>query len=196
VASPSQLGPLPPYPRSVLTTLLMRAPWLTTVILFGYVVLGPFASARLAGHRRTTATLLGVAMLGTAALTLAPAGDPNTAIGCNVGLPYINSFAVESTANILLFVPVSFLATVLWRRPVLAVLSASVFSALIEAVQAFVVEIGRACDTSDWITNTAGAIIGGTVAAAGLTWCRRRFGNARHPDAGRPERNRPNQSGV
>jgi VanZ family protein len=54
------------------------------------------------------------------------------------------------------------------------VLGATAFSALIEVVQALVLGIGRACDTSDWITNTIGAVIGGGLATVALARRRHR----------------------
>jgi hypothetical protein len=157
----------------------MHAPWLTYGVLIALCAVGPFAVLWLARRPRTTATLLGTAVLGTAALTLYPAGAPSSSVTCNVGLPYVNSLAVESTANILLFVPIALLAAVRWRRPMLAVLGTSLLSFLSETVQAFVAGIGRACDTSDWITNTVGAIVGGTLAIGGLAKYRRRTAKVR-----------------
>ncbi|PTT15813.1 hypothetical protein DBR36_14160 [Microbacterium sp. HMWF026] len=49
---------------------------------------------------------------------------------------------------------------------------ASALSVAIEAVQALVPTIGRACDTGDWVTNTIGAVLGGVVAALALVWHR------------------------
>ena len=165
----------------MLSTLLVQVPWLAFSILIVVIAIGPFAGAWLAGHPRATTTLFVVAIVGVAALTLYPDGAPYATIACSVGLPYLAPTAVESTANILMFVPVAFFATIRWQRPVLAVLGASAFSALIEVAQALVLVVGRACDTSDWITNTIGAVIGGIVAAAGLA--RRRWSSSRAPAA-------------
>lgn len=162
----------------MLSTLLVQLPWLPFSTLIGTVVLGPFAGVWLAKRPRITSTLLAIAVLGIAALTLYPESDPNPAVTCSVALPYLTFTAVESLANILLFIPVAFLASILWRRPVLAVLGASALSALIEMAQAFVPEIGRACDTSDWITNTIGATIGGVIAFGALSWYQHRVVHA------------------
>lgn len=113
---------------------------------------------------------LSVASLAVLALTLYPDGSHSPTITCNVGLPYLAPPAVESTANILVFVPISFLAGALWRGPVMVALGAGALSASIELVEALVLVIGRACDTSDWITN----VIGGVLAAGALTWERHR----------------------
>jgi hypothetical protein len=157
----------------VLSSLLLLVPWLAFAVLIATVVLAPIAGVWLAGRPRITAVLLTAATLGVVALTLYPDGAPYPTIACNVGLPYVNSIAAESTANILLFVPIAFLAALLWRRPVAAVLGAVALSAVIELLQAVVPLIGRACDTSDWITNTIGAVIGGVLAAGALAWRRR-----------------------
>ena len=70
-----------------------------------------------------------VAVLAVVVLTLYPDGAPYPTVTCDPGLPYLAPTAVESTADILLFVPVSFLAGVLWRRPVVAVIGAVVLAA-------------------------------------------------------------------
>ncbi|PPF56425.1 VanZ family protein [Clavibacter michiganensis] len=149
-------------------------PWLAFAVLVGVIVFAPLAGIRLARRRRITAVLLIAALLGALALTLYPEGDRSSSVACNVGLPYLSPTAVESTANILLFVPIAFLASLLWRRPLLAILGTVVLSALIDTVQAVALSIGRACDTGDWITNTIGAILGGLLACGTLAWQRRR----------------------
>jgi glycopeptide antibiotics resistance protein len=162
----------------VLSTLLVHLPWLAFSVLIGVVVLGPFAGMWLRERSRTTSALLAVAVLGIVVLTLYPEGDPYPGIACSVALPYLAPTAVESIANIVLFVPVAFLAALRWRRPLVAVLGASTLSAIIEGVQALVPVIGRACDTSDWITNSIGAVIGGVVAFGALAWYRHRVARA------------------
>ncbi len=95
-------------------------------------------------------------------------------------LPYFSPTAVESTANILLFVPLAFLIGLAWRRPVAAALVAIAASAAIEAVQAVVLAVGRACDTSDLITNAIAAVLGGLCAWGALLI--RRMRDARKPE--------------
>ncbi len=60
----------------------------------------------------------------------------------------------------------------------LTAVGASAFSVLVEVVEAVVPVIGRACDTSDWITNTIGAVLGGVLAAVSVQWARRRVARA------------------
>lgn len=162
----------------MLSTLLVHLPWLAFSVVIGIVLLGPFAGVWLAGQSRTTSALLAFSALGVAVLTLYPEGDPHPGVTCTVAAPYLSPTAVESIANIVLFMPVAFLAALRWRRPFAAVLGASALSAIIEVVQALVPVIGRACDTSDWITNTIGAVLGGVVAFGALAWHRHRAASA------------------
>jgi len=63
----------------------------------------------------------------------------------------------ERVANILLFLPLGLLGTLLWRRP-LAVFAACVaLTFLIEAWQGF---IGRGGDPADVVHNSVGALLG------------------------------------
>jgi len=55
-------------------------------------------------------------------LTLYPEGDPQPEVACTVAVPYLSPTAVESIANIVLFMPVAVLAGVVavaalaWHR--------------------------------------------------------------------------------
>ena len=123
---------------------------------------------------KATVALTVLALVAVLGLTLYPEAAPSSAVGCTAGLPYLSPTAVESIANVLLFVPVSFLVGIRWARPLLAITSGVALSAVIEAVQALVVGIGRACDTGDWVTNSIGAVIGGMLALAALALAQRR----------------------
>lgn len=158
----------------VLSTLLVTVPWLAFAVLVAVIVVAPLAGLALVARPRTTAALLCAALVIVAGLTLYPEGERSAIVSCAVEWPYLAPTAVESTANILLFVPVSFLAGLRWRHPVLAIVGASALAAVVEIAQALVPAIGRACDTSDWITNTIGAVIGGLLALGTLSWHRRR----------------------
>ncbi|KQQ20586.1 hypothetical protein ASF48_08145 [Rathayibacter sp. Leaf299] len=158
----------------MLSTLLVTVPWLAFAVLVGVIVIAPFAGRVLVARPRATAALLSAALVAVAALTLYPeSGRTAPEVACAVEWPTLTPTAVESMANILLFVPVAFLAGVRWRRPVAAIVGASALSAVVELVQAVVPAIGRACDTSDGITNTLGAVVGGLLAHAVLSWRRR-----------------------
>lgn len=164
----------PPYAERVLSTLLAEVPWLAFGVLVAVVVLAPSTAPWLLRHRRVAGGLLIAAAVVVAGLTLYPDGAPGSAVTCAVEWPYLAPTAVESTANVLLFVVPTFLLAVWWRRPLVAIGVGVGTSAVIEAVQALVPAIGRACDTGDWVTNGIGAVIGGAVAAVGLVWARRR----------------------
>lgn len=159
---------------TLLSTLLVQVPWLAFGVLVVVVVVAPFLGVLLARTRRLTLVLAVLALLAVLGLTLYPEGFASDAVGCSAGLPNLAPTAVESIANVLLFVPVVFLAGLRSGRPVLMTAAGIGLSALIEAAQAFVLGIGRACDTSDLVTNAIGAVIGGLLAAAALALVRRR----------------------
>lgn len=83
--------------------------------------------------------------------------------------PYLHQFAdpgylfggfagnAERLCNIGLFLPLTLLATLLWRRPLLIILSGAGLSFLLEIWQAL---IGRGGDAVDVVHNTAGAVAG------------------------------------
>ncbi|MET0303363.1 MAG: hypothetical protein ABW040_04875, partial [Microbacteriaceae bacterium] len=116
----------------MLSTLLIMVPWLAFAVLIVTILVAPVVGVWLAARPRTTAALLAVALLAVAGLTLYPESGREAGVSCAVGWPYLAPTAVESTANILLFVPIAFLAGVRWRRPVVAILGASLLSALVE----------------------------------------------------------------
>jgi hypothetical protein len=158
----------------VLSTLLVMVPWLVFAVLVAFVVVAPFAGRWLTTRPSLTAVLLGLSVVGVLGLTLYPDGDARSAVGCSLELPYLSPTAAESIANILLFVPVALFAGLLTRRPVMATLGVILMSAMIEVAQAVVLGIGRACDTSDLITNSVGAIVGGALVLVTRMLLRRR----------------------
>ncbi|MCA2213298.1 VanZ family protein [Jidongwangia harbinensis] len=81
----------------------------------------------------------------------------------------------EQVANILLYVPVGFLARLVWRRTVPAALIGLVLTVAIETCQYSI--IGRAGSITDIRNNTAGAVIGALLGATvhgGAQWWRSR----------------------
>ncbi len=113
-----------------------------------------------------------LSLLPVAALTLLPSLNSQVSgTICTVQFDYPTFGRVELAANVALFVPLAFFATLATRRPLLVVVAGSGLSAAIEALQALVPAIGRACDTNDWLMNTIGTVIGvllagGTAAVA------------------------------
>lgn len=157
----------------MLSTLLTHASWLPATVLLVLLLAGPFIGAAIAPCRRLLWALFTVSVIAVGGLTLYPEGGAVGRVTCTPGVPYFALGAVETLANVLLFIPPVLLAGVLFRRPLLAVLGGSVLSALIEFLQAVAPIIGRACDTGDWITNTIGAVLGGLIAGAALALKRR-----------------------
>jgi glycopeptide antibiotics resistance protein len=72
----------------------------------------------------------------------------------------------ERVANILLFLPLGLLGTLLWRRPAVVLAACVALSFLVEAWQGF---IGRGGDALDVVHNSAGALIG-VLLARGWTY--------------------------
>lgn len=123
--------------------------------------------------RRITWTLLVLSVLPVFALTLVPSFDDWAAYEvCTVQFSVPSLGSVELLANVALFIPPVFFAVLLTRRPLLMLVAGSALSAVIEAVQALIPGIGRACDTNDWMMNTFGTVVGvllavGTIRLAG-----------------------------
>ncbi|MBE7323526.1 VanZ family protein [Nocardioides sp. Y6] len=156
----------------MLSTILVEHPWLTTTTLVALVVVGPLLGAWLVGRQRTTAVLLALALLVVAALTLVPTSR-DLERGCWVEWTVPTPGAVELVANVILFVPVVLLLGVLLQRPLLALLTASAGSLLVETVQALAPALGRSCSTNDWLSNTIGAALGALLAVLALVLHRR-----------------------
>jgi glycopeptide antibiotics resistance protein len=81
----------------------------------------------------------------------------------------------EQVANILLYVPVGFLARLVWRRTVPAALIGMALTIAIETCQYSI--IGRAGSITDIRNNTAGAVIGALLGATvhgGAQWWKSR----------------------
>jgi len=122
-----------------------------------------------AGRRRILWALAGVSLVPVFALTLVPTGRTIDEIVCTVQFSLPTLGAVELLANVALFLPPVCFAALASRRPLTMLAAGSALSAVIEALQALVPAIGRACDTNDWLMNTLGAILGALL-AAGTAW--------------------------
>ncbi|MGN6444598.1 VanZ family protein [Amnibacterium sp.] len=165
----------------MISTFLAGARWLPIAALVAFAVVGPLAGAALSRRPRAAAALLALSIAAVLGLTLTPGGDPAPAIRCAVGLPSLSFTSVESLSNVLLLAPSALVAGVLLRRPVVAAAGAVALSVVIEAAQALVPAIGRACDTSDLATNAIGALLGGVLAFVALLLARQRAAVAAHP---------------
>ncbi|MFD0481036.1 VanZ family protein [Kineococcus sp. GCM10028916] len=144
------------------------------------VVVGSAASGWV-GRRspRVLGWLVGLALLGVLTVTLAPDDRGRVhGVTCEVGIDFPSWGSSELLANVALFVPVTVLAVVRFRRPVFVGLGGIVLSAAIEGTQALAVVLGRSCTTSDWAMNTAGTVLGVGVGAALLVLDRTHAGRA------------------
>ena len=156
----------------MISTFLVEHRWVAVTALFLTIVVAPLLGAFLARRRRAAWVLFAVSLVPVLALTLLP--DNRVVLpGCATGGFTFSIFAVESVANVLLLLPSTLLAGVASRKPWIAIAGGSVFSAVIEATQALVPSIGRSCDTTDWVTNTVGAVVGGLLAMMALLIARR-----------------------
>ncbi|SDF17938.1 VanZ like family protein [Blastococcus aurantiacus] len=127
-----------------------------------------------------------VAAVGVLVLTMPPTGRGASIRGCTVQFAWPGPGSVELLANVALLMPVVVFATLATRRPWAVLGAGSGASAAIEAVQALVPAIGRACDTNDWAMNTLGVVVatgiaGATLALADRAAARRGDGTARTP---------------
>ena len=158
---------------SVITNYLLGHPWVAPAALVLLVVFGPFLGRWMVSRPRLAWLLTGVSLLAVAALTLVPV-DRETFATCTVQWTLPTPARVELFANLVLFVPPTLLAGVALRRPAVVALAASGLSAAIEGVQAAAPAIGRSCDTTDWLCNTIGALVGALLAWVALRLARRR----------------------
>lgn len=118
-------------------------------------------------RQRILGVLVVLSALPVVVLTLVPAAGRAGAGGCVVQFAVPSLTRVELLANVALFFPPVFFATLATRRPLPVLAAGAGLSAAIEAVQAVVPALGRACDTNDWAMNTLGTIL--AVALAGAT---------------------------
>ncbi len=128
--------------------------------------------ARRLGVRGLTAWLLLVATGAILALTLTPSREAITAgvtgsISCDLsrlGPASLGEYRRfdDPSLNILLFIPLGMVIGAIGRRPVRVrlALAALLLSPAVEATQAVVVPLGRACQGGDLFDNTLGLVAG------------------------------------
>lgn len=113
-------------------------------------------------------TLALLSVLPVVALTLVPTSSRLDHVVCTVQFSLPTLTSVEPLANLALFFPPVFFAVLATRRPWLILAAGAGLSAAIEALQALVPAIGRACDTNDWAMNTVGAILAVLLASGAI----------------------------
>lgn len=156
----------------MIATVLLQHPWVTPGALLLVVLLAPFLGARLSTRPRVAWWLAAVSLVPVAVLTLVPVQRELYA-RCTVQWALPTPGRVELVANVLLFVGPALLVGVAGRRPWAAFLAASGVSVLVEVVQALLPALGRSCDTTDWLSNSLGALLGAVLAVAALALARR-----------------------
>lgn len=129
--------------------------------------------------RGASLVLVALSLIPVVALTLVPTARPREEILCVVQFALPTFGTVELLANVALLFPAAFFATIATRRATLVFAAGVVISSAIEAVQALVPGIGRACDTNDWLMNTIGTaaavlLASATIALAGRVPARTR----------------------
>lgn len=159
--------------EQVITNALLDQRWISPTALVVLILVGPFVAAWLSGRRKLLLSAFAVSLIPVAVLTLYPVKRVLYQ-RCEVAwaLPTIDR--VEIAANVVLFVVPALLATVAWRRPLLALLGGVATSAGIEAFQGTVTLLGRSCSTNDWMANSIGTAIGAGLGVIALITVRRR----------------------
>lgn len=158
-----------PRVSAVITDVLLEHPWLSPAALALMVVLGPFVGRWLVTRPHVAWALTALSLAPVALLTLVP-HDRVPFERCTVQWSLPTPGRVELMANVVLFVAPVLLVGVATRRPWLALLAGSALAVAIEATQAAVLAIGRSCDTTDWLCNTLGAVLGAVLAWVALRW--------------------------
>ncbi|MEU5236520.1 VanZ family protein [Streptomyces lydicus] len=98
-------------------------------------------------------------------LTLWTNGGTQGAGTCVVNMTLLEPFGTEQgLLNSLMFMPVGFMGVFVTRRMIPAFACGVALSALIETAQGALPAIGRACDTSDFMSNSAGSMLGALIA--------------------------------
>ncbi|SHL82671.1 MULTISPECIES: VanZ family protein [Streptomyces] len=123
--------------------------------------------ARAKGRPVGLLLLFVVALAGVLTVTLMPGNGGSGQVGiCDVGLPLQDLLSSESARlNVLLFIPASFLAVLLFRRPVSALSGSLILTCGVELIQSWI-DLGRSCSYDDVKANALGGFLGvflGTV---------------------------------
>lgn len=157
----------------MITNILLEHAWMSPTALACLVVLGPVVGRWLMTRPRLAWILAGFSLLPLLALTLVPV-DRELFARCTVQWALPTPGRVELMANVVLFVAPVLLAGAATRRPAIVLVGAIGLSTCLEAFQALVPAIGRSCDTSDWLCNTIGAVVGAMLAGISLRLARPR----------------------
>lgn len=152
----------------MITNWVIDHPWSNVVDAVLLLVLGLPLGSWLAAHPGRARWAAALSLVPVAVLTMAPTGRRSPVVGCTVQWSLPQFATPELMANVLLFAVPALLVTVATRRPGTTLAAATALSVGIEAVQAVAVDLGRACDTTDWVCNTLGAALGVALGGGAL----------------------------
>ena len=174
--TPGDGGPFPGYPGF--------PPGLVVAFAASAIVSGPLARRLRSGRGLAFCLTLSVGIIVAATLfpgLRADTGPGSGSIGqwlsCDLDLvgPSVGSRALpETLANVLLFIPLGLVVTLLPSRTRrLAVPTAVAAPFVIEMTQAVFVPLGRTCQVADVLANVAGIVIGSACGIVALRIRRR-----------------------
>ncbi|SSC25483.1 VanZ like family protein, partial [Klenkia terrae] len=170
----------------VITNWVIDHPWSNAVGAVLLLVLGLPLGSWLAAHPGRARWAAALSLVPVAVLTMAPTGRRSPVVGCTVQWSLPQFATPELMANVLLFAVPALLLTIATRRPLATLVGGTLSSVGIEAVQAVALDLGRACDTTDWSSNTLGTALGVALGGGALLlhsrWSRAR----RRPDRPAP----------
>ncbi|MFH9424593.1 VanZ family protein [Streptomyces sp. NPDC017529] len=151
-------------------------PGLIPVFLIASALFGvpAFLISKVKGWPVGLPLLLALSLAGVFAVTMMPGiAGTGQADSCDVGLSGLDFLASESAQlNVLLFVPASFLAVLLFRRPLLTLAAILALACGNELVQRWTT-LGRSCSYDDVKANALSGILGILLGCLYL-WGRRR----------------------
>ncbi|TXC94249.1 VanZ family protein [Streptomyces sp. ISID311] len=126
-----------------------------------------FLASKKRTDRPVSLALWCTSMVSVLFLTLWANGGTQGAGTCVANLSLLEPFGTEQgLLNCLMFTPVGFMGVIVTRRVVPAFACGVALSALIETAQGALPAIGRACDTSDLVSNSVGSMLGAFIGFA------------------------------
>ncbi|MFI1742577.1 VanZ family protein [Streptomyces sioyaensis] len=134
-----------------------------TICLIFFIAV--FLTSKKRTDRPLSLALWCTSMLSVILLTLWTTGGSQGSGTCVVNLKLLEPFGTEQgILNCLMFAPVGFMGVLVIRKVFPAFACGVALSAVIETMQGALPAIGRACDTSDFISNSAGSMLGALIA--------------------------------
>lgn len=140
---------------------------ITAIAISVAIFIAVFISSKKRTDRPVSLALWSTSMASVLFLTLWANGGTQGAGTCVANLALLEPFGTEQgLLNCLMFAPVGFMGVFVTRRLVPALTCGVALSALIETAQGALPAIGRACDTSDLVSNSVGSMLGAFIAFA------------------------------